>query len=413
MENSPSSNGWNFWPILVLALIFPINYSLLALAVPLYFFQMGLSPQIIGFLVAANSLTYSFSPILLSKVSDKLGRKRSLFLSMSVIFLAQLVYLFTLDASIFFIIRLIEGFMLGFFWSNLQSSISDNAYSDHRKYTAQYNSSWNAGNIVGYLFGAILVFLIDDVFIVFKVAPFIILVNVIIILGFFQESQKISLNHKKEKEKSFQGGNKEINREIINSHDKSILLDKNRELLKQSIPILLPFILLFSFTVFKAGVNFLYPIKSELLQYETFTVYLLAFFSLIGQMISTALGSLLSTKLIKKLSIISISSCITLMILLANFNHVNFWMLVLIFVLIGLSAGILYGISLRLIISINIKKETSKYVSFSEAFIGFSFLMTPILTGFIANISLVLGFYFIALLLFIFLIGLLFVLNKF
>jgi MFS family permease len=104
------------------------------LGIPIFFFQKGISLEIIGLLSAAQIIAYCFSPILLNKLSDKLGRKRSLVISMVGISISQLTYYFVLEPLVFLIARFSEGLFLGFFAPNLQASISDNPNLDHSKY---------------------------------------------------------------------------------------------------------------------------------------------------------------------------------------------------------------------------------------------------------------------------------------
>ncbi len=64
---------WRFWPLICLAFLYLINVALINLATPLYFFKQGTEIVIIGFLVVGSTITYCFSPILLYKLSKKLG----------------------------------------------------------------------------------------------------------------------------------------------------------------------------------------------------------------------------------------------------------------------------------------------------------------------------------------------------
>ncbi|MFX1394409.1 MAG: MFS transporter, partial [Promethearchaeota archaeon] len=115
---------WKFWPVMCLSFLYPVNTSLISLSIPIYYFNIGVSVEIIGFLAAASSITYSFSPVLVDKLSQKLGRKKSILIATLGASAAQISFYFTLEPVIFFIARLMEGFVMGFFWPNLQSTIS-------------------------------------------------------------------------------------------------------------------------------------------------------------------------------------------------------------------------------------------------------------------------------------------------
>ena len=101
---------------------------------------------------------------------------------------AQLVFYATLDPIIFIIERLFEGLILGFFFPNLQASISDNAEIDHQKYLARFNLSWGIAGIFGLLFGTLVLQFIDDLRFLFYINPIFMAINVVIAIFFFQET---------------------------------------------------------------------------------------------------------------------------------------------------------------------------------------------------------------------------------
>ncbi len=63
---------------------------------------------------------------------------------------SQVIFYFTLEPIPFLIARMIEGFMAGFIWPSITSSISDKKL-DHDKHLARFNFSWNAGLLTGFL----------------------------------------------------------------------------------------------------------------------------------------------------------------------------------------------------------------------------------------------------------------------
>ena len=192
MESSNNRHSWQFWPVMCLAFLYPVNLALIGVSIPIYYFTKGVSIIIIGFLASALAITYSFSPILLNKYSQKIGKKRSILIATLGATGAQISFYFTLEPVIFFIARLIEGFVMGFFWANLQSTISDSPMDKQSKYAAHYNLSWNLGVLNGFLLGAIVLFFIDDVKIIFFLAPLILILTSVIALIFFQEPPNIN-----------------------------------------------------------------------------------------------------------------------------------------------------------------------------------------------------------------------------
>lgn len=389
---------WKFWPVLCIAFLYPMNMALINLAIPLYFFRVGVAIEFIGFLAAGSTMTYCFSPILLNKVSDRINRRRSVILGIVGITCAQMIFYFTLEPIPFLIARLIEGFMAGFIWSNLQSSISDNIEHDHSKYMARYNFSWNLGILSGYLSGTLILFFIEDLWIVFYVAPLLIAANAIIIIIFFQESTKNNnINHysnndnKQEKSRELNKGN------IVN-------------ISKYSIPVIIPALCIITYCLARIGVNFLYPLKSEILGFDLYTVYLLSFLGFTTQIISITLTSYLSLKHLKRVPIISLIALIGILILLGI--NTNFFVFIILFLLAGFFIGTLYGMSLKLFLTLNIKKNTSKYSSILESIIGVTFLLGAIITAFIGRVDINLSFYFLSLVFFLLLLIILIYIRK-
>jgi len=392
MSSTDVRQDWRFWPVVCLALLYPINNSLIMLAIPLYFFRQGTDLIIIGFLVAGITLTYSFSPLIFRNIGDKIGRKSSIIISLLGTLIAQLIFYFTLDPLFFFISRVTEGFVTGLFWTNLQSSISDNALLDHKKKLSRYNFGWNTGVLLGFLTGALVLFFMnDDIKMIFYVAPIFIFISLLISIFFFKESKKVSIesaNH--------------LNREVaLNS------TNKNWEIEKLYIPVILPILFVVAFSFAKGTINLLYPIKSEILGFAPYTVFLLSFLALIAQLITTTGSSYLSMNSLKKFSIISILVLIIIFIIFGV--NSEFIIFAILYLILGFFGGILISFGLKLSVMLNIKKHTSRYSSTIESSIGITYLIAPIFVAFIADFQLTLAFFVVALVFIFFLvIGLIF-----
>ncbi|TFG27211.1 MAG: MFS transporter [Promethearchaeota archaeon] len=368
---------WRFWPIVCLSFLYPINNALINLAIPLYYFKQGVPIQTIGILAASMTITYCFSPILFNKVSDKIGRKKSIGIALMGTSFAQLIFYFTLDPPIFFIARLIEGLVMGLYWSNLQATISENAKHDPNKYMAKFNFGWNSGVLSGFLLGALILFRIDDLTIIFYIAPILVFVSLIITLLFFKETDAVKLN-----------------RIVLNEYNNGSNLNpeiKNQQRIDPVIPLIMPVLLVVAFSFQKASLNLLYSIKSEILGFDTYTVYLLAFFSLTTQLFSTSLSSYLSIKTLKRVSIICIIALIIINFLFAI--NSNFLIFIALFFIMGFFAGIIYSFGLKLSILLNAEHKTSKYSSICESSMGLTFLIIPIMSAYIATININYGFY--------------------
>ncbi len=396
MSSNEYPQNWRFWPVILISTFYTINSSLIMLGIPILFFQKEISIEIIGFLSASQIIAYCFSPLLFNKASNKLGRKKSVILAMAGVSSTQITYYFTLDPLVFLIARFTEGLFLGFFASNLQASISDNPLLDHSKYLSRLTLSFNSGGLIGLLFGALFLFFINDIILVFYIAPLLVITNAIIAIFFFQESTKLNSNIGIK-----ESANIDEKSSIINNSNKS---DEAR----YYIPVLIPIILLFGFSFAIGSANFIYPIKSEILGFEPYSAYFLSFCAISAQTLSTYRANLWSIKRLKIVSLISII-LVSLIIICFGINEIYFGFIIL-FVIIGLLAGILYGSAIKFFMILNLTKHTSKYSSIMESLSGITFFATQITAGFIGRMNLELAFFTLSIILIgIFILNLLYV----
>ena len=379
MSEKKTLQKWRFWPVILLTSFYTINSSLIMLGIPILFFQKGISIGIIGFLSAAQIITYCFSPLLFNKVSDKLGRKKSIILAMVGVSFTQITYYILLDPIVFLIARFTEGLFLGLFAPNLQASISDNPSLDHGKYLSRLTLSFNSGGLIGLLFGALFLFFINEIILVFYIAPLLVISNAIIAIFFFQESTKLNSNIG-----IIESANKKEKNLVLNNSNKS-------NEIKYYIPVLIPIIFMFGFSFAVGSANFIYPIKSEILGFQPYSAYLLSFFAMFAQTISTYKASLSSIKRLKVASLISLI-IVSLIIIFFGINE-NFYGFIILFVIIGLFTGILYGSAIKFFMILNLTNQTSKYSSIMESLSGITYFATQITAGFIGGISLELAFF--------------------
>lgn len=376
MTNEHLHRSWRFWPVLCLVFIFAFSNPLLMIVTPIYFFQQGIQIKFISLLSTAMTITYAISPLVLNKISDKLGRRKSVILSLVGASCAQLTFYITLNPIIFLVERLFEGFILGFFFPNLQACISDDPSIDHQKYLARFNLSWSFAIVLGFLFGAIILQFIDDLRFIFYINPLFLVLNTIIAIAFFQApvnpNQDVT--------------NKIIDLNTFNSESSQISKNIN----KSHIPVIIPLLLILA-TAFASGNGMLlYPIRSEILGFSPSSTYIVQVFSTLAQSISMYFASLLALNKLKLVSAITMA-IYSFLFILFYINDI-YYLFIILFTLSGLFYGILYGIASKLFITLNVLKKTSKYSSISEASLGLSFFLSQIILGFIADISIGLGY---------------------
>ena len=375
MDSVDKSEQWKFWPVILIAFLYPVNNGLIGLAIPLYFFQEGLSVEFIGILASGSAMTYMFSPILFNKLSERIGRKKGLTIAITGTGLSQVIFYITLSPIPFLISRLMEGLFMGMYWANLQSSMSDNSLHDHRKMMARYNIAWNTGLLTGLITGAIFLFFIDQVGLIFYIAPIFLLIDMLVVVLLFQESSKITLEDGNNMRGDFSIKEKEDSRDLTN----------------YIIPLIIPVLLILLFGLSKATVNFLYPLKSEILGFGTYSVYILSFIAISAQLLGTSSANYISIKNLKRIA--SVAVLVLGVIVLLFGIIVEFWMFIVLYIILGFLSGLLYGFGLRIFIHLNIKEKTSKYTSLCESMIGSIFFIVPVVCGIIASVDLVLTFY--------------------
>ncbi len=392
MIKSQKSETWQFLPIMILAFNYPVNINILGLIIPIYFLEIGISSQLNALLSAGTTITYIFSPLLLNKLSERLSRKNSILIAMGGTLIAQMIFFFTLNPIPFLISRLIEGFFIGLYWTNIQSCISDNVYHNHKKLIFMYQFSWNAGSIFGFLFGAIISFFFKDILLLFLISPIFVFINFILIIFFFQEPEKANIDSIDKSTFNTEQIPKSNEFFTQNLEKKKI----NHEFNEISFPLLYPILLLVAFCLTRGVIGFIFPIKSVFLNFELSTVYIATLFLGLSQIISMTFISLFQLKTLKKITQINIFVLAILMFLVGL--NTNYFIFIILFLFIGFCTGTLYGLVLRLIINLNMKKKTSKYSSGFESLIASSFFISSIVSGFIIDIELNLMFYILSIL---------------
>lgn len=289
----------------------------------------------------------------------------------------QLIFYITLNPFVFLIERLLEGFILGFFFPNLTASISDVPNIDHQKYLAKFNLSWSIAIVFGLIFGAVILLFIDNLVFIFYLSPIILLVNIFIAIFLFQQSTPPNFKPQ-DKNTTF----KTINPE--NNQDSTAYSN-------YFIPVIIP-LLFILYTSFAAGNgSFLYPIRAELLGFHPSSTYLVNTFAVVGQSLSLYFSSVLALKKLKLVSVFTLSVYPFLFIFFI-FNEIYFLFIIL-FLFSGLFYGMLYGAASKLFIALNVLKNTSKYSGILESSTGLSFFISMLILGFIADINILLGYF--------------------
>jgi len=353
------------------------------LALPLYYLREGLEPAMIGIITSGSSMAYLISPFAFRNVHKKIGMKKSFLISVCGFLLIMVVFQISLNPWLVYFLMIAEGILLGLYWPILMTTISVVSNSPHLrendtlkdKLMNHYSLAWNIGGIVSFIIGTILLYIVDDINIMFGLA--LIYAILLFVCALLFEEPKSEVNNNKEPL-------------IVNEKSQ---LDLKRENIR--FPIYLPIIFTSFFSFFLGAVSFAYPVKSEALGFALFTNYLFSFFRMGMQTLSISQNMKLDIKLFKRLIPISLIILLAFFIFMGfNVNIIFFGVLLSVF---GFFVAFLYSFSFKLFIFRNMSENTSKYSIYFETMIGVGFFLAPIITGFIASFSVNFSFFFMAL----------------
>lgn len=127
--------------------------SVSSLAPPLLAADFGASDEEIGIISGAYGLTYCFTPILFGRLSDKIGRRNSIFIAFVMYSVATILYMVAKSVFQLFLGGIIEGIALAFLWPAVSSLIVElSSPLEKNRNIDKYMSSWNLGAAIGPFF---------------------------------------------------------------------------------------------------------------------------------------------------------------------------------------------------------------------------------------------------------------------
>ena len=373
--------NYRLYPLYFLPFIRVAMGMTLGLAIPLYYTQTGLNPEVISFLFSATALSYLFSPLLFRNIHKKIGKKKCLLIASLGFILIQIGLQFSLEPVSAFILLFLDGVFLGLFWPVLLSTVS--AISDYdamrdndlmkNQLLKHYSISWNLGSVFSYLLGACILFFISDILLMFKVVFIYSIIGFIFVLFFKEPKSNFS------KEQVFE---KEDNTKL-NSQKENLVF-----------PILVPLFLITMYAFSIGSIGLIYPIKSELLHFALFTNYLFNFIRMTAQTILISKNMSFSINTFKKITpFLLIIVCFCFFIMGFSENLILFGIL---FGIFGTCISFFYSFAFKLIVFRNIEENSSKYSVYFETIVGLNFWLGPITCGFIAVLDINLAFFFLS-----------------
>ncbi len=147
-----------FKPIYFLAFSGDLLGSLLIVACVLVGTRLGVADWIIGVLGSSYGVSYMFSAAMFGHVSDKIGRRRSLFItSAGFSVVAALFIAFPNIVALLVLGQVTIGLLYGFWWSSIEAYISENTTgADHQRKVNNFCISWSLGYMMGPFLGPLL-----------------------------------------------------------------------------------------------------------------------------------------------------------------------------------------------------------------------------------------------------------------
>ena len=400
---------------------------------------LGFSTSQNGLVLSAYGITYIIMPPILGHISDKISHKKGLIISVLGQIILSLFLLFVLKLITssmilfycFFIEQLLRGVFYSFYWPVIEAYISrteGHSLKAHREGINNFCISWGLGMAIGPLIGG----LISDWEVIFGFWVIIIgeIFALIIVLVKIRE-YKNSINddspsriNSKVNGKFVKKGSK---RETINANEKEIEIEIKQEMEQEKADDLRNRKTGTNkeITIFLLIISLLFALNSKLILYYfpnyailpknigglgwsgSITGEIMLFYGF-GQFLFFLIGRYFKNTF---KALISSSFFLACLILMLNWVK-NEIITAAILLFVGLMVGRLYYVSLELLMLYE-KGEKGKKADLFESSIGLGGILSPLIAGNLAFISLGFPFVFYGILSLLFFIGLiLFKMNK-
>ncbi|MGV9172218.1 MAG: MFS transporter [Promethearchaeia archaeon] len=360
-------------PTYLLAFLGDINLSMIQVLSVLYGVMLGASPSQNGFIGGGYGLSYLLMAAFLGRLGDKIKRKYSLILALSFQLVISLYYIFFASNIIQLILGQIAlGCAYGFFWPSLEAYISENSSASpivHQKAISSFCIAWS----LGYTLGPFLAGVLSDITVVLGFSMiFILYLIAFSILLVFIPSGKDNGN-----DSAALAGEMDFEMETKEQGNKKLML---RLLIGMVIYAMLGKVVLNYFADYASrplGLGFTGAVVGFLL--FSFGAGRTIYF-ILSRYIETSLNRLSYAYLITSL----------LLVFLTFMESVTI-IFVIIFIF-GIAAGLIYKSTLEILLLYEHEKKSTKAGLF-ESMIGIGSALSPIIAGYLAEISLIFPFF--------------------
>ncbi len=366
------------WPLFVISFIRLFYSSIFdrALLNHLYF-AIGIDESTLGIISSAGALAYIFTPLIGQQITKKTGIRNALIISCISTPILTFVQIIYFEIWYLILIRVMLSLAIGLNWPNCFNLLSKwqevsnpEKASRHFNY---FNFSWNVGFIGGLLTGYLWAFVWNDYFAM--VISFFISFLLIPFSFYLQDvpSQKALY---------FVPMDEIVEKLPPVTEDK----DPKVETMMMAFPILFSWIGLVMMSISKSIVIFSYPIIiKDINENLSDLTYLIQAGIQTGQVLGITWTNSMNPSH-RKLSVpISVMVITFSMLLIFIFRQVV--LISIISISMGLFFGLIHGVSMKIMLDYGTAKITSKYSTINEVIIGMGFGITPIIAGYVAEIS--------------------------
>ncbi|MFX1489294.1 MAG: MFS transporter [Promethearchaeota archaeon] len=378
--NEYSSHNYRTWPIFLLSFIRLFSTSIFERALSNYLYRVILiSESTLGFISSAGAITYIFAPILGQIITTKfLGVRKALILNSTLTPVLTLFQILFPVPWFLIICRIMNGLAMGLYWPNCLYLLSrwqkvSTMEKSKRDFTL-FNFSWNIGFISGLLVGFAWAFFWSEFLAMFISS----LISFLLIpISFFIQ--------KEDKSEILEG---EI---IYQSEDPLSHLDIEEDLVVNSqtpmiiFPILYSWLSIIFLATSKSVFIFVYQFLLKAFESPSYITYLVQCGIQLLQLLG--LTWLNYMKVYKRKTVSLFSFVIIILSALSIILIRNIWYISVISTIVGLFLGFIHGVGMKIMLEYGAAKNTARYSTINEILVGIGFGITPIISGYVAEIE--------------------------
>lgn len=396
------SQDYRAWPLFWIAFIRLFYVSLFERALSNYLlFDVKISKSTLGIITSAGALAYIFAPILGQFITSKIGIRNAILLTSFITPIltgAQIIYL---EPWFLITCRISLGLSLGLFWPNCMNQLSKwqktSSPEKAKKNFRNFNFSWNFGFIIGLTFGYTWAFFLSD--------------YIIMIISWFLSFLLIPINFAMKKTPKTHSPAEKLEIHLENPvYEEDFIkyskLNSNSPMIVY--PILFSWIGIIFLTISKSIYLFTYPIFLTINSLPSQSTYLVQGGIQMAQLIGLTWINVMNVQKRKIAVVLGLTGIILISYSIFIVGYI--WYIAVIFAFAGLFFGFIHGTSMKIMLDYGTAEDTAKYSTINEILIGIGFGVTPIIAGYVVEVSIypvfvfiiICGFAFLAILVYLF-----------